>query len=77
MKLIPEIIEVVIQEDGKSAVGTGWPDSGKKYRIQEIMLGAGPMRKSIPWTEKFLKHNTECKAEILENGKLRIIYKTS
>lgn len=71
--LIPEIIEVIIQEDGKNAICNGWQDNGKKYKIQEIMLGAGPMRKCIPWTDKFLKADTECRAEILKNGRLRII----
>lgn len=68
-----DIIQVVMHADGKSAVSIGFSDRDKKYRIQEIMLGAGPMRKSIPWTDKFIKEHTECRAEILENGKLRII----
>lgn len=72
-KQTPQIIQVIVHEDGKSAVGDGFVDSGKKYKIQEIMLGAGPMRKSIPWTQGFLKECTECDAEILENGRLRIL----
>lgn len=72
-KLIPQTIQVIIQADGKSAISDSFGDSGKKYKIQEIILGAGPMRKSIPWTQGFLKECTECDAEILENGRLRIL----
>lgn len=68
-----EIIDVIIQEDGKSAIGVMYPNKDTKFKIQEIMLGIGPMRKSVPWTQNFLKENTECIAEILDNGRLRII----
>lgn len=72
IKFIPKVIPVIIHTDGKSAIGDNYSDRGKKYRIQDIMLGAGPMKKCLPWTAN-LKANTQCMAEILENGKLRII----
>lgn len=68
-----EIIEVVISSDGKSAVGISPSHRHVKFKIQEIMLGSGHNRKAIPWTKSFIYATTECRAEILENGKLRII----
>lgn len=73
-KLILQIIDIVINADGKTATETySFTDKDKKWKIQEVMLGAGPMRKALPWTNGFIKEHTECRAEILENGKLRII----
>lgn len=68
-----EITEVVISSDGKSAIGLRPPHKNTKFKIQEIMLGAGYNRKAIPWTKAFIYASTECRAEILENGKIRII----
>lgn len=68
-----EVIDVMIHEDGKSAVGIMYPHKDTKLKIQEIMLGSGSMRKCLLWTDKFLKKDTECRAEILENGRLRIV----
>lgn len=47
--------------------------SFRDFIIDEIELGIPPNRKPIPYTNGFLKYGTVCKAEILPNGKLRII----
>lgn len=75
MEQAPEIIDVVIFKDknGMSAVATMHPHKGVTFKIQEIMLGAGSNRKAVPYTKFFLSPHTECRAEILENGKLRIV----
>lgn len=59
--------------NGISAIGISIAHRHVKFKIQEIMLGAGNNRKPIPWTKFFLSYKTECRAEILENGKLRIV----
>lgn len=69
----PEIIDVVIDENGTHALGRSISHRHIKFKIQEIMLGYGNNRKAIPWTKNFLYYKTECRAEILENGKLRIV----
>lgn len=69
--MILETLEVIISNDGVSAVDAN--NSARKFKIQEIMLGAGSHRKAIPYTKMFLSAGVECKAEILKNGRLRII----
>lgn len=73
IKLMPEIIKVEINSDGYSATEIRHNKQGRKFKIQEIMLGAAHHRKSIPYPKSFLLAFAECKAEVLENGKLRII----
>lgn len=73
-EMIPsEIIDVVISGDGKSAVGISPSHRHCKFKIQDIMLGYGNMRMPVPWTKSFISPHAECRAEILENGKLRIV----
>lgn len=68
-----EIIDVVIDENGTTAIGRSVSHRHVKFKIQEIMLGNGNNRKAVTWTKNFLSYRTECRAEILENGKLRIV----
>lgn len=67
-----EIIFVIINRDHRSATEINSPHSGRKFKIQEIVMGMGSQRKPIPYNESLIE-NSECKAEILENGNLRII----
>lgn len=69
----PEIIEVVIDDNGTHALGRSVSHRHVKFKIQDIMLGCGNNKKPVPWTKFFLSYKTECRAEILENGKLRIV----
>ena len=69
---IPEIIEVSITADQKSGIEINSRNKGRKFKIKEIMLGVGPKRKSIDYDKNMMPH-AECRAEILPNGKLRII----
>lgn len=68
-----EVIHVITLGDGIHAEEINSPNKGKKFKIAEIMLGIGYKRKPIKWTKRALIPNTECKAEILKSGKLRII----
>ena len=67
-----EIIQIVINEDRKTAMEINSPQRGRKFKIHEIVIGMGNNRKSIPYKMNLLE-NAECRAEVLENGKLRII----
>lgn len=71
--ITPEIIDVFIDDNGTSAIGLSPSYRGTSFKIQEVMLGTGINRKAIPWTKFFISHKTECRAEILDNGKLRIV----
>lgn len=70
-----EIIEVVItkDKDGITANCISRPYKDHKFKIQEIMLGVEKNRLPVKYTKGFLSPQTECRAEILKNGKLRII----
>ena len=63
------IVEVNILKDGCSASD----NHGNTYKIESIVLGAGYYRRVIKYEKFFLKAETECRAEILPNGKLNII----
>lgn len=69
----PEIIEVITLNDGWSAKQKQYMGESKIYRIQEIMLGVGAHRRAVPYTKKFLAPQIQYKAEVLPNGKLRIV----
>ena len=45
----------------------------REFKISEIMLGAGTYRKAIKYEKNFLKPEGEYMAQVLENGKLRIV----
>ena len=63
------IIEVEILDDGYSAKDK----RGEKYRIESINMGAGHYKKTVRYDRYFLKERTECRAQLLENGKLNIL----
>lgn len=65
----PQIVDITILKDGLKA----WDARGNEYKIHSIMLGVGDNRKEIPYTKHFLKADSECRAEILPDGKLKII----
>jgi len=69
------VIRVVTtrDKDGISAEEVFSAHKGKKFKIQEIMLGAGNNRKPVKYTKFFLQPGGEYLAEVLVNGKLRII----
>ena len=69
---IPEIISISITADQKSGIEINSRNKGRKFKIQEIMLGVGSKKKSIMY-DKNMMPQAECRAEILPNGKLRII----
>lgn len=65
---MPEIIDVIITGDSSKAMDV----RKNTYKIESIMLGVGSRREAVPY-KKHLRVNAECRAEILENGKLKII----
>lgn len=65
----PQIVEVTTLKDGLKA----WDTRGNEYKIHSIMLGVGVNRKEVPYTKGFLKENSECRAEVLDSGKIKII----
>lgn len=68
-----EKIMVIIAENGTGAIGLSVSHRNVRFKIQEVMLGSGSHRKPVPWTKFFISPKAECNAEILENGKLRIV----
>lgn len=68
-----EIVHIFIlaDKDGISAEEIYHPK--RIFKIQEIMLGVGNNRKPVKFTKGFLQPKGEHQAEILPNGKLRII----
>lgn len=63
------ILEVTILKDGWGAKD----NHGNLYRIESIVIGAGYYRRVIKYEKFFIKPETECRAEVLPNGKLNII----
>ena len=63
------IIEVTTNPDGITAIDR----SGKKYKIESLMLGIGRNRKPVPYTKKALAVGCKYRAEILPNKKLNIL----
>lgn len=57
----------------KSAIEINSINANRQFSIQEIMLGMGTHRKPMKYESGMLKYGSEHKAEILENGKLRIV----
>lgn len=70
--LTQEIIEVRILTLRKSEEINS-ENKGREFIVEEIMLGAGAMRKAIKYTNAFLSFGYECKAIILSPGKIRIL----
>ena len=70
MELEPNIIvDITILKDGWGAKDT----RGNLYRIESIVVGAGYYRRVMKYEKFFIKAETECRAEVLPNGKLNII----
>jgi hypothetical protein len=63
------IIEVTTNPDGTTATDR----SGKKYKIESLMLGMGSNRKPVPYTKKALAVGCKYRAEILPNKRLNIL----
>ena len=64
------IINVIILKDGWSAKAERGHDV---YEIESIAIGSGFYRKIMPYEKGFMKEHSECRAEILPNGKLNIV----
>ena len=62
------IIDIITLRDGMTAKDV----RGNVYKIESIMLGMGSHRKTIKWEKHFLKEGSDCRAEVLPNGKLNI-----
>ena len=62
------IVEVEIMKDGMTARDI----HGNVYKIESISLGAGSHRHTIKWEKNFLKDGSECRGQVLNNGKLNI-----
>ena len=70
MELEPKIIlDITILKDGWKARDA----RGNDYKIESIVIGAGYYRRVMKYEKLFLKPETECRAEVLPNGKLNII----
>ena len=65
-----EIIEVTTHRDGWSATDN---KSDKKYKVESIMLGVGDKRRPVAYEKYFLSVGSQFWAEILSNGKLKIL----
>lgn len=59
--------------DLRNAVEINSSNAGRSFYIEEIELGAPPQRKAIKYSKGFLKPQTECKAVIIAEGKIRIV----
>lgn len=57
----------------KSAIEINSPQAGRDFIIEEMMLGVGSHRKALKYTNGMLNYASEHKAEILPNGKIRIV----
>ena len=66
------IIQVEIRERTK-AMEINSINAGKYYLVEEIEVGTGRNKKTMPYTEGFLKKHAMCKAQIIAPGKIRII----
>lgn len=58
---------------GNKAVPINYPYPEEHYTITEIALGVGSQRRSIKYPKDFIKPETECKAVIIAEGKIRIV----
>lgn len=67
-----EIIEIRVISKS-SAIEINSMNANRQFSIQELMLGSGTHRKPVKYEQGMLKYGSEHKAEILENGKLRIV----
>ncbi len=57
----------------RSAIEINSINIGRDFIIEEIMLGVGPHRKAVKYTNGMLNYASEHKAEILPQGKIRIV----
>lgn len=72
-EVVPEdVIQIEIKERRK-AMEIHSPNAGKYYLVEEIEVGAGPHKKTLKYTEGFMKQGSRCKAIVIDTGKVRII----
>lgn len=67
-----EIVRVTINKNRNSATELYGLNRGRVFKVAEIMMGAGDKRRAVPY-DKTLIEGAECRAEVLKNGRLRII----
>lgn len=72
MKQELERVDIIVGEK-RNSIQTDGPNAGTRFIIDEIELGIGSNRKAIKYTSGFIKPETECKAEIISPGHVRII----